>query len=108
MSSSTGQLGKNHGHRRLASVAVAVACFCAAGFVSGSDSGTLQSRLEEIQVLDREGRVDQAIERYRDLLRQHPDSAEVRLGMANHLARGAKCEDWPTAESATEASVSAR
>ena len=75
----------------------ALVLFSAAACASGSEA-QLQSRLAVLNKLDREGRVEEAIRRYRDLLRQYPESPEVRLGLANDLARAARCDDVPESD----------
>lgn len=61
----------------------------------GSDPNTLKRNLAELKLLDDQGRPDQAIPQYRKLLREYPESAQVRLGLANDLAREDRCEDVP-------------
>src|SRR5579863_9429935 len=77
----------------LRSIAAGAALFCAGLDASGSDTQTQRSGLAEVRTLDQEGRLDQAVRRYRELLRRYPESTEVRLRLANDLARTAKCED---------------
>jgi predicted Zn-dependent protease len=60
---------------------------------------TLQSKLAAIKVLDDEGKADEAVAEYRELLGRYPDSPEIRLGLANDLARTARCEDFPEGQS---------
>jgi tetratricopeptide (TPR) repeat protein len=74
-------------------LAGAVALFCASPCASALGTRDLQSKLAELRALDQGGRFDEAIRRYRELLRGYPDSTEVRLGLANDLARTDKCQD---------------
>jgi tetratricopeptide (TPR) repeat protein len=74
-------------------IAASVGLLWAGPYAFGVDTHNLQSRVAEANALDQEGRFDQAIRRYRELLRQYPTSPEVRLRLGNDLARTAKCED---------------
>src|SRR5579859_5807658 len=98
---------RRHGRFRvwLAVFAAGAVVFCSAANASGIDNPVLRSRLAETRALDDAGRFEQAIRRYRELLRQYPDSAEARLGLANDLARTANCADSPAPETSA-ASVS--
>lgn len=64
-----------------------------------------QATLREVQALDHNGQYERAIRGYRDLLRQYPGSPEVRLGLAQDLARTGQCR--PTDPPASQNSASA-
>jgi Flp pilus assembly protein TadD len=74
-------------------IAVGLVLLSVKGYPLTSDAQTMHSKLAEIRALDQGGRFDEAIREYRELLHQYPESTEVRLGMANDLARTDKCED---------------
>jgi tetratricopeptide (TPR) repeat protein len=80
---------------------------CAGLCASSGSAQDLRSGLAAIQALDDAGRLDQAVPQYRDLLRQHPDSTLIRLGLANDLAQTGKCEDFPESDSSSAGSAGA-
>ena len=70
-----------------------VALFCCSGFALGSDPKAFQEKLAQLKALDEQGKTDQAIPQYRELLRDNPNSSDVRLALANDLARTSNCDD---------------
>ena len=66
---------------------------CSGARAAPQDPKASQPGLAEARSLDQQGRFEEAIHLYRDLLHREPSSPNARLGLANDLARRGECAD---------------
>jgi predicted Zn-dependent protease len=95
---------RHHGLTGLGMMAAAVA-LAAATQQPGAQARSLEEGLAEARTLEQEGRYDQAVSRYRELLQRFPGSGEVRRGLAEDLAKTGHCEEVPSLESGNPAAA---
>lgn len=84
-------------------VAAVLALAVAVGRCAGAEAQSLKVGLAEVRSLEQQGQYDRAIQRNRELLRQFPDSAEIRQGLAQDLAKIGRCEEAASVGSASPA-----
>jgi tetratricopeptide (TPR) repeat protein len=64
-----------------------------------SQAWSLEKDLAEVRTFEKKGQYDEAIRRYHELRQKFPDSAEIRRGLAEDLAKTGRCEEVAALES---------